>query len=384
MNNDQLIKLYPEHNIEFSYETICHTKINYTEYEISLIIPQSKKYVGLITTFPNNNEETLIFVLFELNRFKKVCGVVYHSFVKPSYKEMVGWLNGTIVYGSIVNNVYVIEDILMYKYSSLRNTIFKEKILKMVEIVSIYNCFEIAGGDNSMVIVSFALPYILPSNKCEKINTEEIPYTIHHLQFRSLQIVKPILNTLIGKNGVMEIKEQKQQPTNLSFYSSSLNIKQQQQQHQKQNQQTQQHLLHSNTKIQLNFSKPQYRKKTVFEIMADYPFDIYKLYAFNNASTTTTTNENHVFVDILYIPDYNTSKFMNSIFRKIKENDNLDYIEESDDEEDFENVNIDKYVDVNKKVNILCFFNFKFKKWVPISIVNENVNGGKIVPITNL
>ena len=34
------------------------------------------------------------------------------------------------------------------------------------------------------------------------------------------------------------------------------------------------------------------------------------------------------------IPDYKTSVFMNDLFRTIKENKNLDLLEESDDEED--------------------------------------------------
>ena len=40
------------------------------------------------------------------------------------------------------------------------------------------------------------------------------------------------------------------------------------------------------------------------------------------------------YFDIAYIPDYKTSVFMNSLFRNIKENINLDYLEESDDEEE--------------------------------------------------
>ena len=50
----------------------------------------------------------------------------------------------------------------------------------------------------------------------------------------------------------------------------------------------------------------------------------------------------------MYIPDYKTSVMLNKIFRKIRENDNLDYIEESDDEDDFQNTEPDKYVDLKK------------------------------------
>mgnify|MGYP003328747202 CR=1 FL=1 len=56
------------------------------------------------------------------------------------------------------------------------------------------------------------------------------------------------------------------------------------------------------------------------------------------------------YYNIMFIPDYKTSVMMNNIFRKIKENKNLDYIEESDDEDDFQNIDIDKYVDTLIKI----------------------------------
>ena len=76
--------------------------------------------------------------------------------------------------------------------------------------------------------------------------------------------------------------------------------------------------------------------------------------------------------DIAYIPDYKTSVLMNKLFRNIKENNNLDLLEESDDEEEFENSNLDKFVYLNKSFNMKCVFNLKFKKWVPISLANKH------------
>ena len=63
---------------------------------------------------------------------------------------------------------------------------------------------------------------------------------------------------------------------------------------------------------------------------------------------------------------------MNSLFRNIKENKSLDALEESDDEDEFENVNIDKFVDLSKKIKMKCVYNYKFKKWTPIArMMNE-------------
>ena len=78
------------------------------------------------------------------------------------------------------------------------------------------------------------------------------------------------------------------------------------------------------------------------------------------------------YYNIAYIPDYKTSVFMNNIFRYIKENNNLDSLEESDDEDDFENIDDAKYVDLDKVVNMECSYNAKFRKWVPLKIVNTN------------
>ena len=72
---------------------------------------------------------------------------------------------------------------------------------------------------------------------------------------------------------------------------------------------------------------------------------------------------------ILHIPDYKTSVMMNNIFRNIRENNNLDYLEESDDEDNFENINDNKYVNIDKVVKCKCIFNKKFKMWSPIEIL---------------
>jgi hypothetical protein len=86
----------------------------------------------------------------------------------------------------------------------------------------------------------------------------------------------------------------------------------------------------------------------------DIQNDIYHLY--------TSDNE---YVGLAAIPDYKTSVMMNKLFRIIKENNDLDALEESDDEEEFENYNVDKFVHLNNSYKMVCVFNNKFRKWVP-------------------
>tara|TARA_B100001175_G_scaffold317664_1_gene335567 strand:+ start:3139 stop:4140 length:1002 start_codon:yes stop_codon:yes gene_type:complete len=85
------------------------------------------------------------------------------------------------------------------------------------------------------------------------------------------------------------------------------------------------------------------------------------------------------FYDLALIDSYKTSLFMNKLFRNIKENINLDFLEESDEEEEFENVNIDKYVYLDKHHYIECEYNNKFKKWIP-----KNLSKNKLISKNNL
>ena len=76
---------------------------------------------------------------------------------------------------------------------------------------------------------------------------------------------------------------------------------------------------------------------------------------------------------------------MNGLFRNIRENQNIDFIEESDDEDDFENTTEDKYVDLTKSYLIECVFNTKFKKWVPMRVIpTNNHNTTRMVHINKL
>ena len=94
--------------------------------------------------------------------------------------------------------------------------------------------------------------------------------------------------------------------------------------------------------------------------------DIYDLYVLNN--------NKYEKYSIAYIPDYKCSVMMNKLFRNIKENQNLDALEESDDEEEFENISLDKFVDLDKKYIMKCLYLPKFKSWQPIEIVNNKVS----------
>lgn len=104
----------------------------------------------------------------------------------------------------------------------------------------------------------------------------------------------------------------------------------------------------------------QSKETKIFEVQATIGVDNYQLFDRKSGD----------FVQLAYIPNFETSKLMNSIFRIIKENDNLDALEESDDEDEFENTEDDKFVDLKKKVSMECKMHPTFKKWVPIKLLS--------------
>lgn len=104
--------------------------------------------------------------------------------------------------------------------------------------------------------------------------------------------------------------------------------------------------------------------EATFKVMADIKPDIYNLYCYDKNDLQ--------FSGIAMIPDYKTSVFMNDLFRTIKENKNLDFLEESDDDEEFENTKEDKFVDLNKSLIMNCVYVEKFRKWKPVSIANKH------------
>jgi hypothetical protein len=102
-------------------------------------------------------------------------------------------------------------------------------------------------------------------------------------------------------------------------------------------------------------------------VKPDIQNDIYHLFAYG-------PRRNKYYCGMACIPNYKTSKFMNQLFRNIKENTKLDSLEESDNEEEFQDLNQDKYVDLDLEIPMQCTFHQKFKKWLPIQVVENNSN----------
>jgi hypothetical protein len=106
--------------------------------------------------------------------------------------------------------------------------------------------------------------------------------------------------------------------------------------------------------------------KAVFKVKAGLAADNYQLYTLEDK-----------FYDTALVPTYKCSVLLNALFRNIKENANLDLLEESDDEEEFENTQIDKFVDLEKTVIMECVYNKRFKKWQPVKTTQARISSLK-------
>jgi hypothetical protein len=255
---------------------------------------------------------------------------------------------GTIFYGTTFyhqhNKFFTIEDIFYYKGNDVSRhnwgqkfTLFKTILAKDMKQISLNNSFMV-----------FGLPLL--SNNLDDFTKrlEELKYKISTVQFRLFNRCNNSLFMYYTK--FMEQKFLK--PMNNDINNSINN---------------------SISKPRIEFTeRPKekivvtniMKREVVFKIKPDIQNDIYYLYCLNN-------NKEEYF-DIELIPDFTTSVMMNKLFRKIKENYNLDALEESDDEEEFENEKEDRFVYLDKTYNMVCLFNNKFKKWYPVKIAEAN------------
>ena len=342
----QLMQRFPK--IELSYETIPHKKVS-PQYNVCLAIPVGIKCYAWFTF---DIAEPVCFIL-EINKNHKVTNVYSIPYQLP-IPRLRDSLLGTILYGTYIEEKrsFIIEDVYEYKGIPMKYMFLSEKLgflEKMYRKQDIPPDFQIGIYLPSIWWIyknaDYDCVYEIPKRYTDK-------YTVHHIQYRCLTNIAPYLNVYPAKKG---FGSNSNHPTSASPDNIPIPME-------------------IYVPYYGNHTKPQYKLSTIFKVTADLQFDIYRLFAYGR-------NKSSVYYNIAYIPNYTTSVFMNNIFRKIKENKNLDAIEESDDEDDFENVDIDKYVDLKKYVLMECRFHFKFKKWVPIKAVSHHE---KVVHISYL
>jgi hypothetical protein len=354
-DKQDLMSSFP--NIKLCYDNIIHNKVeNVTKnivYDLCSAIPCGKKCFTWFTQLHNKN----VCLVLELIDKKSINDIKVYNCVFNN--ELVYGKYGTIFYGTLFHymqtSFFTIEDVFYCKGNEVGNDNWSSKFNILSNVFS--NDIKQIAYNKTFIV--FGLPLMARDTEELKTLLEDVQYKIYNIQFRSFNKTNAIDSILLsGINSVVKISgaaarilESKQEPLQPPPPP-------QPQVHPKTQPQPQ---VHPKTQTRTQ-ALP---KNIIFKVKADVQNDIYHLYCMEN--------NKEIFYNIAYIPDYKTSVMMNKLFRNIKENDNLDLLEESDDEEEFQNENIDRFVDVNKSHLMICKFNHKFKKWYPVKdFSNQN------------
>jgi hypothetical protein len=242
---------------------------------------------------------------------------------------------GTILYGTIFhhsnNKFFCIEDIFQFKGKQIERENWGNKLFILKDLLQ--NHMKQVSYNNSFIV--FGLP-IITKNIDDMIKSlAHITYKISDIQFRSFNRSNNYL--------FMNYNSFKESPTY------------------KKNDVIVETPRYKNNGNNVKNCKNDVKREVALIVKPDIQNDVYHLYCLDDFNCDE-------YVGIACISDYNTSVMMNNIFRKIKENQNLDALEESDDEEEFENEKEDKFVYLDKSIKMICHYNYKFKKWSPIKL----------------
>jgi hypothetical protein len=304
---------------ELSYENITHKKVHNAN--VILAIPEGKRF---FTWFTSYNHENICFSL-EIDDNNKIKNI------KKLNTSFMDCLLGTIFYGTMFKyndiSCFSIEDIYYYKGQNYIHTPYSNKLQLLKAIFT----NEISQSLLNNRFTVFGMPLIYSDFNLLLTDIQNLPYKISQLKFRFFE-----------KNNSRKIMT-------MNYYNQTKNTEQ-----------IDKKIVQKDT---YQNQRDKNKKTAIFKIMAGTEPDIYNLFI--------TKNGNEEYYDIAIIPDYKTSVMMNSLFRNIKENINLDAIEESDDETDFEDGREDKYTYLDRSFNIKCEFNYKFKRWIPISLADK-------------
>ena len=276
--------------------------------DVMCACPEGDKRFAWFTVFKDEN----VCLIFEPRDVKMTMTIAVTSF-----HDSLVYGSGTILYGTIFkyNDVscFCIEDIYYYKGSDITNYSY----LKKLQTIKTSLERELSNNALTNKFMIFGLPIFRTNFSSLLQEITLLPYKFDKIQFRYFNSKK-----------VLAVK----------YYKPNTN----------------------NNTIERGTNT----QKAIFKVSPQIQTDIYNLFAYKDGKEE--------FFSIAFIPDYNTSVLMNKLFRNIKENRNLDALEESDDEAEFENEKEDKYVFLDKAFKMNCQYNNKFKKWIPVSLASKD------------
>jgi len=238
-------------------------------------------------------------------------GKVIHSFQEYN-TETTTFDRDTVLYGTLLSlegrQWFHTEDILYYK-GQFTDTVSLETKWKWIRDIFVLHCHSMCKD------ISFCVPYMSTSFEEIRKKIIHLLYPVRFIQFRRINDRRTLYHLPVVD------------------------------------------LDHSIVSLVQKGSPSSFGQLAVFTVKPDIQNDIYHLLLDENKCKR-----------IACIPDYKTSVMMNCLFRNIKENQRLDALEESDDEEEFENNDVDKYVYLDRSYLMICRYHRKFGKWIPLRV----------------
>ena len=313
--------------IELSYEKVLHKKV---PADIYMLIPKGFKVFVWLTKWQEKN----VCLVISKNKINETKIYPYPYIYIPEYA--VGM--GTIMHGTLFDykdvKHFSCEDIFYYKGHALSSS--SSSLERKFDLLKDFFINKPSYNGNA---ISKSLIIGLPvmTTKVEEAFelAAQLPYIVYsiqlHLNNNTIRYHK--IGAYLVKNGMPEDLAQmapKQMPMPIVKpipYANS--------------------------------------KEVILNVRASLEDDIYNLYCLENDTRTEK------FLGVAMISTYKSSVMMNKLFRNIRENNNLDFLEESEDEEDFENMDITKYVDLEKSLLMKCVYSKRFKRWQPLSVINQ-------------
>jgi hypothetical protein len=318
-----VIRKFP--NFELCYELISHKKV--VGSSVVFAIPEGNKCFAWFTRY---KQEVACFLLEIAPNTKSTVSNIQR--VCCTFTDKLAVDKGTILYGTWFpyksTRHFCIEDVYYYGGRYSNNLPFATK-LGLLQDIFTNDLLQHALHKNSTL---FGLPLMMDSADLPQLMSEipRLPYRVQEIKHRFFdkENNKKIVATKYGTG------------------------------------------TGTGTSAFIPPSRPLMLKEAVFQIRPDMEPDIYHLFALKEKEKGKGKEDNDAleYYDVAFIPDYKTSVMMNGLFRNIKENSNLDAIEESDTEEEFENNKEDKYVYLDRTYAMKCEYNHRFKKWTPVCL----------------
>lgn len=365
LQKQHMLSRFPINNVKLPYETTSTNTSISSEYNIGMAISYGKRAYAWFTYYQNKD----VCCILELNRDNMIGSSIY--FVEIDFPASFSL--GTILSGTIyedynngegtdkpilnINAVseyyFIVENIFTFNGQTL-STLYSERIQSLYQFFQ--ELFTYNGTPNTK---KMSLPFVCAviwNYDSTKMPLDEIPaeyktaYTIRYVQYRSSNQIMPLLNVSINKKPIWapiisDNNDIKTPIPNFSELNNSMSAR----------------TISSDT---FDYSKPIYKQTALFMVMAEIHHDVYFLYLRDKEGKWVKFQH-------ALILNYKTSVWMNGLFRNIKENQNLDYMEESEDEDEFEDTREDKYVDLKKQLIIECVFSSKFKLWTPVRVIDS-------------